>query len=78
MGEIDIARQAAIAGAFLGRFGSLNQIERIARREAEPVGAERKRAEQGLSRLAAVIAQHDRPLRNRSVRSAHLGRLLDP
>ena len=56
----------------------MNQIERVARRQAEPVGAERKRAEQGLPRAAVAIAQHDRPLWDRSVRFAHLGRLLDP
>ena len=64
--------------AFFVRFGSLNQIERVARREAEPVGAEGKRAEQGLLRAAVAVAQHDRPLWDRSVRFAHLGRLFDP
>src|ERR1700693_5994273 len=59
-------------------LGCLNQAERIAWRDAEPVGAERERAENYLLRLRGLVPQHDGPLRHGASSPPHLGPSIDP
>ena len=63
---------------FFGRLGRLDQAQRIAGRQPEPIGAERKRAEKRLQRACFAIAQDERALRNGAEGSPHLGLVLEP
>ena len=64
--------------AFFRRVGSLYEVERIPRREAQPVGAERERAEHGLPRAPVTVAQDDRALWNGAVGPTDFDRLFHP
>ena len=63
---------------FVGRLGRLDQAQRIARRQPESIGTERKRAEKHLQRTCLAIAQDERALRDCAKRAPYLGLVLEP